>query len=62
MDFYNVTFVADWGHITTTVNAADGEKAVDVARDYLYSYGEVPWGVLCLMRHVESEYVGSGVL
>lgn len=59
MNSYNVTFAGDWGWIGTTVVANDDEDAIDAARYYLNDQSGIPWEVICMMPHVEAEYVGE---
>ena len=55
MYYYNVTFVADWGWVGTTISAPDEDTAIDNARDYLHSEAGIPWEVICTMPHIETE-------
>lgn len=59
LNTYNVTFVADWGWIGTTMTAPTEDEAIESARDYLHAEAGIPWDVICTMPHVEGEYVGA---
>jgi hypothetical protein len=59
MAFYNVTFASDWGWIGTTVGfCQNGEEAEEKAREWLIFEAEIPSQVICIMPHVEVEYLG----
>ena len=58
MALYNVTFAGDWGWIGTTVGFCQDEvEAEDKARERLILEAEIPSQVICIMPHVEVEYV-----
>ena len=59
MAIYNVTFAGDWGWIGTTVDLCqDEDEAEDKAREWLILEAEIPSQVICIMPHVEVEYLG----